>query len=414
MGVVMASAFSKATCVALLLLAGGAGNAAAYQGPPPPHARPAHQRSQPQAVDGPVFSAAQLQQGVEIAPQHCALYASTVYVEAQGVGICFRYYLSNAGGGAAEAVYWLSGDKSGERLAFDPATFERQAMEMSRRYRRPAVYLARMGLDGSSGWHQGWRRTLFEVEVTSRAIDAINARHGFRLIHVMGQSGGGHLIGAFLGLRRDIGCAVPGSGALSFDPAYRARQSRRPEIALRHYDPATRIREAAAQSRSTRILVVTDPDDTRVRLPFQSGFVEGVQRFGGRISQFYVVAFDELRHGVALYTREAMAGCLAGASDGEIHATLQRLVAFVQARHAAQQAGGRPPTNYREAVQPFQVAAPASARVNTPSAPPAAMPRIAGPAYVAPPAMPQVAGPAYVVPSSPPPPPPGLAGPYHR
>lgn len=398
MGVVMARAFLRAACIAAMALA--AGSSAWAQ--PRPAAMP----------DGPDFSPEQIQRGIELSPQQCAAYALTVFVEEQGVGVCFRYYISNAGGNAAEAVYWLSGDKSGPSSAYDPAALERTAVQMSQRYRRPAVYLARVGLDGSSGWH-GWRRTFFEVMATNRAIDAINIRYGFRMVHVMGQSGGGHLTGSLIGLRRDIGCAVPGAGRLAFDERYRAGQMRR-QPGLQHYDPATRIREVALQSRTTRILVVTDPNDRRVQLHFQSGFVAGVQRLGGRITQFFVGATDELSHAVSLYTREAMAGCLTGASDAEIEATLQRLNAFALARHSAQQYGQQPPTNYRQAVQPFEVTAPsgqvaAPARLGPPAITPA-MPRIVGPVYGAPAAMPRVAGPGYAAPSvQPPPPPPGAA-----
>lgn len=348
-------ALLRPVLVSCALACATVGAAAQYQGPP------AHfQPPPPIAPPGPDFTPEQMEAGIEITAQQCAAYSQTVYVEAQGVGICFRYYIANSGGNADEVVYWLSGDKSGQALAYTAARLDQIADQMARRYRRPGVYLARVGIDGSSGWYQ-WRRTWFEVEATSRAIDAINARHGFRVIHVMGQSGGAHLTGSLVGIRGDIGCAVAGSGRLAFDRRYQAGQMRR-QPGLQHYDPSSRVREVALQSRSTRILVVTDPNDQRVQLHFQTGFVDAVQRAGGRIAQFFTAATDALSHSVSLYTRETMAGCLAGASDAAIEATLQRLGAFAQARAAAQQAGQQVPMNYRQAVQPFVVPPPASHR----------------------------------------------------
>ncbi len=137
--------------------------------------------------DGPVFTPEQMTAGITMTAEECSVFRSTVYVMVQGTGLCFRYYLSTAGGDAAQAVYVLDGDKSEENRAFDPATFDRRAALLSNEYRRPVVLFARMGLDGSSGNHR-YRRTWFEVEATHRAIDAINARHGFRAVHLIGQA----------------------------------------------------------------------------------------------------------------------------------------------------------------------------------------------------------------------------------
>lgn len=288
--------------------------------------------------DGPLFSPEQMRQGISMTTQECAAYRSTVYVVASGVGLCFRYYLSTAGGQSSDVVYFLQGDHPDDKLAYDPEKLDRTAETMSRSYRRPAVYLARMGTDGSSGSHR-YRRTWFEVEATHLAIDAINARHGFQSIHVMGQSGGGHLTGALVGTRADIGCAVPGSGRLAFDRNYEARQARRPSH-QRHYSPDTALAEVVRHSWTTRILVVTDPADRRVPSHMQTGFVQEVQQAGGRISQFFIAATDDLRHGSTPYVRKAMAGCLGGKSDAEITAALDQMS---RERWAAKIAGAQRP-----------------------------------------------------------------------
>lgn len=274
--------------------------------------------------DGPVFSPDQIAKGITMSAAECAVYRSTVYVTAEGTGVCFRYYLSTAGGASNQVVYFLSGDKNRKTFAFDPAKLDSKAASMSTEYHIPAIYLARMGLDGSSGLHRRYRRTWFEVEATHLAIDAINARYGFRMIHVMGQSGGGHLTGSLVGTRADIGCAVPGSGRLAFDSQYVSRQARRaPE--LRHYNPHDNLAQVVRHSMTERILVVTDPNDNRVPAHMQTPFVRDVQMAGGRIAQIFVTATDPLSHGATPYTREVMAACLSGRSDTEITATVIRL-----------------------------------------------------------------------------------------
>lgn len=291
-------------------------------------------RAQALMPDGPLFTPEQMRRGIAMSRAECAAYRSTVFVVASGMELCFRYYLSTGGGQSDEVVYFLQGDHPADKLAYDPASLDRHAQAMSRGYRRPAIYLARMGTDGSSGWH-GYRRTWLEVEATHLAIDAINARHGFRTIHVMGQSGGGHLTGALVGTRGDIGCAVPGSGRLAFDRDYEAHQARQP-LYRQHYSPDSALAQIVEHSRRTRILVVTDPNDRRVPPHMQTGFVHEVRQAGGRIAQFFVTATDPLSHGSTPYIRKAMAGCLTGKPDGEIAGMLDRLSRDRMATKSAQ------------------------------------------------------------------------------
>jgi hypothetical protein len=85
-----------------------------------------------------------------------------------------------------------------------------RARDISRTTGTTAIFLARMGIDGSSGSHRE-RRTMLELRVMNAALDALKRRHGYEGFHLVGQSGGSTLIGGILALRDDIGCAVPGS-----------------------------------------------------------------------------------------------------------------------------------------------------------------------------------------------------------
>ncbi len=322
-----------AAYLALALVAGSAASRAAAE-------------VAPEAVDGPVFTYQQIASGIVMTARDCATYRRMVYVVVQGVGLCFRYHLSTTGGPSNEATYSLSGDVSGASAAYTPGQQDRAAEVMSRRYGMPAVYLARMGMDGSSGWHIRNRRTWFEVEATNLAINAINARHGFLNVHIMGHSGGGHLVASLLGIRRDLRCVLIGSGFVAFPADYAARQARK-DPARRHYDPRSALPMIVRNSLQARIIVLTDPKDRLAPPNEQTPFVRDVRQTGGRIAQFFFTAGDADHHGSRLYMRAAMDGCIRGVSDQEIEIAVARLSEATERERTAAgqpQAGARPPS----------------------------------------------------------------------
>lgn len=278
-----------------------------------------------------------LAEGVKMTQAQCAAITQAVFVEIEGQGTCLRYFLSTAGGQGKEALVYLSGDApttvhigdKGLSLSMEegytPPSFDqlqRFADQMSQSARGPALFLSRMGLDGSSGWH-AHRRTLFEVKVTNAALEAIKVRHGFEKYHLAGQSGGGHLVGALLSQRTDIGCAVPGAGVLVFDdrpiPA-----DRMPASMARFFDPSGQAL-AVSRLKNTRILVVTDPADRRVPIEKQIGFVRRVNALGGKARQFFVRALDDEQHQLRTYSLSAAYACIQGLSDEEIEVGLLKL-----------------------------------------------------------------------------------------
>jgi pimeloyl-ACP methyl ester carboxylesterase len=211
----------------------------------------------------------------------------------------------------------------------DTNRFAQIAEVISEEARVPAIYLARVGLDGSSGHHR-IRRTILELNVTNAALEAIKRRHGFEGFHFVGQSGGATLAGGLLARRSDVGCAVLGSGLLAF------QRSPRPTG-----DPATQYFNVAdsvaviTRKPSSRVLVVTDPADKIVPQAQQTGFIDALRAAGGRAEQIMVEAADKNRHGVVTYARTAAQGCLRGAKTEEIAERIQRQVQSVLARKAA-------------------------------------------------------------------------------
>jgi hypothetical protein len=276
--------------------------------------------------------------GITTTRERCAATAQTVWVTADGQAFCVHYYLSTAGGEGPRPVVFLSGDYfgavnlrtfqwmaiSGDRggVAFDPIDRDIDTDDLvatadafSRMAKTTAIDLARIGVAGTSG-HHVFRKTLLELHLMNAALDAIKQRHGFEGFHLAGQSGGAILVTGLAGLRRDIGCAVAGSGRLATS---RNTGSRDPAHTL--IDPP-RFIPAIAQNRALRFIVLTDPADRNVPIGQQTPFVEKVGQTGGGIAQYFVPAIDEYHHGVIEYAELVAAGCVLGRSDAEIAAAV--------------------------------------------------------------------------------------------
>ena len=184
--------------------------------------------------------------GTTISAAQCAARRDTVWVTAFNQGFCLRYYVSTAGGNGPLPIVLLSGDKLGpynrttelfspgpQDGDVDTSNLIKRADVASQLAGTLAIYLARIGIDGSSGFH-GVRKTNLELETVNAALNAIKSRYRLNGFHLVGQSGGAGLIGSLLGMRHDVGCAVLGSGPLYWgkinqpsDPALQSRSYER-------------------------------------------------------------------------------------------------------------------------------------------------------------------------------------------
>ena len=284
--------------------------------------------------------------GISSSPAQCAAIETAVWVSVANRGFCMRYYLSTAGGQGAWPVVYLSGDKLGtvdlktrrikvSKTAKDEDTrnFQRNADQLSRLANGPAIYLARVGIDGSSG-HHSIRRSVLELYVTHAALNAIKQKYQLDGFHLVGQSGGSAILGGLLALRNDIGCAVPGAGRLAF----LKQRSRPADPLLLHIDPSQAI--PAIARNGARIIVVTDPADQTVQVQHQSTFVQQMRRHGAPIEQLLVQATDEKRHGVSAYARQAVAACSQGQNTQRIAQDVATLVQHRLEIAARRQASG--------------------------------------------------------------------------
>ena len=266
--------------------------------------------------------------GTTVSAAQCASLDQAVYVSAYGYGICMRYYLSTAGGDGRRAAMYLEGDTPGiapgtshykdKSVAKDVDTRNliKRAEGLSRSTGQPAVYLARMGVNGSSG-HFADRRTHLELKITNLAIDAIKKRHGFSGFDIAGQSGGSTLLAGLLPLRSDIHCAVLGSGLLVAREVETRRAAARNVPALQMFDPQQGLPSIIRNS-SARIIVVSDRQDTIVPMPYQEPFVQRLKSARRQVEQFYVQAKDPRHHGVAAQSILIAGECVRGRSREEI------------------------------------------------------------------------------------------------
>jgi hypothetical protein len=158
--------------------------------------------------------------GITMTRAQCAAIAQTVWLNVSGHDFCVRYYLSTAGGEGPRPVVFIQGDYFGK---LDPKTWTwtdpsdakdintddlmKMADAFSKMAKTTAIYLARIGVEGTSGNHTA-RKTLLELNLMNAALDAIKQRYGFEGFHLVGQSGGSKLVGGIIGLRHDVACAV--------------------------------------------------------------------------------------------------------------------------------------------------------------------------------------------------------------
>jgi hypothetical protein len=283
--------------------------------------------------------------GITTTRERCAATDETLWLSVDKQDFCVRYYLSTAGGEGTRPVVFLAGDHFGTvrnwqwvpaskdknaGITFDPTNpgshgdvntddLVKTADAFSKLAKTSGIYLARMGVDGTSGNHV-FRKTLLELHLMSAALDAIKQRYGFEGFHLAGQSGGSTLVTGLAAIRRDIACAVSGSGRLGISSGASSNEPARTLV-----DPLGFI-PSIARNRSVHFFMVTDSADRTVPARQQTPFAEKMRRAGRSIPQYFVTATDDFHHGVLSYTQLVTAGCALGKSDAQIATAVGTMV----------------------------------------------------------------------------------------
>lgn len=259
--------------------------------------------------------------------QLCERQPDRVFVEHDLGTECIFFHVSQGEVRHRATVLYFEGDVPASDLARPGyalgyladmrGAFQRLAAQSGVRF----VFIARPGVFGSSGNHAS-RRSIAEMLAMNAAVDAIKARLGLTDIVLAGQSGGSTIAAALLTLgRRDVSCAVLGSGLLSvveIEHAHRVRAGL-PLVqpALLHvylFDPTDRL-DWIEQQKGRRVFVLGDPSDARTPFQQQKGFAERLTGLGHHAQAIEVAGQGEFGHSVAHHTLPAAAQCARGASD---------------------------------------------------------------------------------------------------
>jgi PAN domain len=107
--------------------------------------------------------------------------------------------------------------------------------------------------------------------------------------------------------------------------------------ALQYFDSSAHV-ATIAKNRSAKIFVITDPQDTVVKIQDQTPFVEKLRKAGGQVEQFLVEATDDEHHFTTPHAELVMADCLRGAGHDEMADDLTKFDAKLLAVKAAQAA----------------------------------------------------------------------------
>jgi hypothetical protein len=262
--------------------------------------------------------------GVTMTRPQCTAISQALWLSVYGQDFCVRYYLSTAGGEGSRPVVFLNGDSNGPlditqdragnvtarnwhdpSMAHDVDTDALMGMAdaFSKTAKTPAIYLGRIGVEGSSGNHMA-RKTMLELQLMNAALDALKQRYRFEGFHLAGESGGARLVFGLLGMRNDIGCAVSGSGQLA-----------NPMPVIKSGDPAQMYFEInaplVARNHPSRQIVITDPADQQAPAATdQTPMVVKLRGAGAVVDQFFVQSTDPRHHGVPEYIELGLAGCI--------------------------------------------------------------------------------------------------------
>lgn len=224
------------------------------------------------------------------------------------------------------------GDQSSAGEARMKTGYQRMTQVLSDRYKLPVFVMARPGLLGSSGAHYaGGRRD--EGHVVDAALDELKRLHGMQSFVLAGQSGGARVIAQLLVLgRRDITCAVMGSGAYDL-PRLRSGERTATNVfgdpARRFLVPMRQMNDIVAQP-SRRLFVAGDPRDTVTPFPEQRAWAESLARLGHHAVLVEGEGSGPTHHGMTEKALAAAGACAQGKSDAEVAAAAGRSVALGQ------------------------------------------------------------------------------------
>jgi len=276
------------------------------------------------------FSSTEATSGSSSTREQCAHTNDAVWVEGASFHECIRYFPSKdfSNGTVPRVIVFMAGDilsTSGVSAAY-PAGTPRKRIEKAdlERSRGGTAYLilGRPGTDGSSG-NQNWRRTQYETLVMNAALDKIKSRYGIEEYGLVGQSGGGGLVGALIAERQDVLCAVSSSGvtAVKYRVIAAGRSSDYTGKSMAEiWDPVEQL-DRVHPMPGFRMFVTSDESDTDVGFSSQDHYVQAAKKIKLPITQIMVHATGPVHHQTFGIGNRVVEDCMLGLSSDYISRT---------------------------------------------------------------------------------------------
>ncbi|MFC5610350.1 alpha/beta hydrolase family protein [Variovorax soli] len=279
--------------------------------------------------------------GAFSSPEQCAHVPNGLWVEVDGKGDCVRYYshgLSESDN--AVALVYIGGDvmlrsAKGVRhitpiyTSTTPRKIELEMADWSAAAGRPALFLARAGIYGSSGDHNA-RRSHREINLLNQALDLLKDRHHITSFILTGHSAGAQIAAGLLNRRSDISAAIYSSGMLSVKQVTTFWEHRR-DIpgrllydASRYYDPIDEI-DRIDRHQAPEIYVISDPEDRVVPFFSQLFYVRRLRALGIHPHHIYARAPGPQHHLLAGHAKKVAALLAREASKQEIYRAVLEL-----------------------------------------------------------------------------------------
>ncbi len=191
----------------------------------------------------------------------------------------------------------------------------------------PYILVGRPGMYGSTGNTTLYRHSVREAAIINAAVDAIKTELGYDRISVVGQSGGGGLVGALLTSgRSDLDCVAISSGTVSLKTRLKTSVSTQwvrngqdtTGLPYRQiYDSLDELDRVTVDNRR-RIFMLADPNDEAVSFASQKEFSDRANEKGIRISLVVAQGGGKQHHSTSAQGIRAVGRCLAGMSNDEI------------------------------------------------------------------------------------------------
>jgi len=319
-------AFCRAVLIAVTLIAATA----------------AHAKQTKRYWPGPVLTAEAKSRAL------CESVPNRIFVATKAGSECVAYVVTKGNESRRQAVLFFNGDapQLPDAATFDSlmrenlASVEKVMQHWADKLHVRYVYVARLGLQGSSGDHRR-RRQPHETAIMGVVTKTLMQRLGLDSVALAGQSGGSTIAAALLEMKQPgIACAVLGSGAFSLTDLEYANRTKKgarvnkAALARTMYDPSKHVAEIAADP-ARRIFVVGDAQDQKAAFPQQADFAASLKAAGHHAELLQVGAAAPDHHSTARYTLPTAGACLNRLPDDKI----ARAVANMQPKPpAAEQA----------------------------------------------------------------------------